>query len=73
VSKLLEVYAALTGREPLPLGRHVVAKFSLRTQKELTQAEAIFALEAVAALNNLKLELVGDSEVRLIPAGDVRN
>jgi hypothetical protein len=45
-----------------------MTRFSINTQKALDPAEAIFALEALATLNNLKLELVGDSEVTLIPA-----
>ena len=41
------------------------ARFSLRSQAELSQAEAIFAIEAVAELNNLRLELVGDDKVQI--------
>ncbi len=74
LTKLLETYATLLDREPLPVGRQVAAvKFSLRTQQELNQAEAIFALEAVAALNNLRLELVGEDQVQIGPAAAARN
>jgi hypothetical protein len=70
VAELLEAYAALLGREPLPLGPKVSpVKFFLRSPTELSQAEAIFALEAVAGLNNLKLELVGEDQVQIMPAG----
>ena len=67
---LLETYAALCGRkalEPVPASR-----VKLHNASELTHAEALYALEATAALNNLKLELVGDRDVRLVAAAEYR-
>ncbi len=73
LTPLLKLYADLVGRKALPIAKDVLgAKFSLRTPKELSQPEAIFALEAVASLNNLKLELVGQNQVQLIPAAAAR-
>ncbi len=71
--KLLALYAAVLGREPLPVEPQTPrARVSLRSPKELGQPEAIFALEAVAALHNLRLELVGADQVRIIPAAAAR-
>ncbi len=69
IIKLLDTYSELLGREALPLAKTTPeTKFSLRIPKQLTQAEAIFMLEAIAALNNLKLELVGENQVQIVPA-----
>ena len=74
VTKLVEAYGHLLGREPAPVDKYMSAvKFSFHTQKELSQAEAIFAVEAVAALNNLRLELVGDDQVQIVPAATPRS
>lgn len=64
----LETYAALIGRNPLPVDPVVPhAKFNLRTPAALEPAEAMFAFEALAWLNNLAFQLVGDTDVKLIP------
>ena len=64
----LEMYAALIGRKALPIEDTVPhAKFSLHTPAPLNPAEAAFALEAVAMLNNFALQRVGDNEVKLVP------
>lgn len=71
--QVLEAYASLLGRNPVPLDRTVPAvKISLRTQTQLDRAESIFALEAMAALNHLAFELVGADKVRMIPAAQAR-
>ena len=64
--QLLEMYAALLGREPLN-ATLPAAKHSVRTQTEVSQAEAIYVLETIATLNNLAFEFVGEDKVRLIP------
>ena len=73
IRQLVQRYAELTGREALPLqadlGR---AKFSIRAQQELTPAEAVFALEAVAALNNLRIKLVDGNKVQIVPSASRR-
>jgi hypothetical protein len=64
----LETYANLTGRKPLPIDATLPqAKVSLRTPAPLTPAEAVFALEGVAMLNNLAFQPVGDNEIKLVP------
>ena len=71
--QLLEMYADLLGREPVPLEPTVPrARVSLRTQTELTQSEAIFALETIAGLNHLAFELVEADKVRIIPTAQAR-
>jgi len=65
--QFLETYAALIKRKPLPIDETVPhARFSLHTLAPLNPAEAAFALEAVAMLNYLKFEPVGDNEVKLV-------
>ena len=67
IVQLVRLYAELSGREALPLSR-VAATFSIRNQQPLSPEEAMFALEAVAALNNLRLEKVGDDKVQIVPS-----
>jgi len=63
---LLNTYAELLGRKPLRIDKFVPGvKFSLRTPGKLDQPAAIFALEAMAAINNLRLETVGEDEVQI--------
>lgn len=73
LSQVLPVYAELLGRKPLPVDRTTpAAKLTIRTQTELTRAEAVFALDALAAVNNLKFVLVGDDQVKILPAALAR-
>jgi hypothetical protein len=59
--KLIETYAALTGRKALPMdGTLGQTKFSLRSVQPLSAAEAAYALESIAALNYLALQPVGE-------------
>ena len=67
IREMVQLYAELSGREALPLESNFPhIKFSIRTQQELSPAEAMFALEAVAALNRARLELVGDDKVQIV-------
>ena len=69
-TELLGIYAYLLGCKAVPLERNFpTAKFSLLGQGQLTQAEAIFALEAVASLNNLRLQVTGEDAVEIVPSG----
>ena len=68
IRQMVELYAELSGREALPLEHFPQIKFSLRNQQPLSGAETIFALEAVAALNNARLESVGDTKVQIVPS-----
>ena len=73
ISQVLDVYASLLARKPLPLERNTPAvKMTVRTQTSLTRAEAVSALDAIAALNRLQFVLVGDDEVKVIPAALAR-
>jgi hypothetical protein len=73
ISQVLPVYATLLGRKPVPPDRTVPAvKVSIRTQTELTRAEAVFALDALAAINRLKFALVEDDKVTVLPAALAR-
>jgi len=69
LSQVLPVYASLLGREPLPPdATFSAAKVSVKTQTALTRAEAIFALDALAAVNHFKFDLIGDNQVSVSPA-----
>jgi len=74
ISQVLAVYASLLARKPLPVDRTTPAvKMTIRTQTSLTRAEAISALDTVAALNRLQFVLVGDDEVKVLPAALTRH
>lgn len=63
-AQVLSVYASLQDREvkgPVPSVR-----MSLKSQTELSCPEALEGLEALAALNHLKFELVGDKYVMAV-------
>jgi len=69
IQQMVQVYAGLAGRKALPLAPdmpHIT--FSIRSQQPFSPAEAMFALEAVAALNNARLELVGENGVQIVPS-----
>jgi hypothetical protein len=73
ISQVLTVYASLVARKPLPVERTTPpVKMSVRTQTSLTRAEAVSALDTIAALNRLQFVLVGDDEVKVIPAALAR-
>jgi hypothetical protein len=64
--QVLQIYAELTGRDPV--SRDVPAcRFTLKSQTPLTSGEAIYALDAAAALNHVRF-VVSDKEVRLVTA-----
>jgi type II secretory pathway component GspD/PulD (secretin) len=68
--QILGLYSALVGRKAVPPAANVpVRNFDLRTQTELTRAEAVFALEAIAGVNGLEFKMVGQDGVTLGPAG----
>lgn len=68
---VLGIYANLTGRRvadtPIP-----AARFDLRSQTLLTVDEARFALDAVAALNQVRFVPVGDDQVTLTAVTPIR-
>ena len=48
------------------------AKVTITSQTSLMRAEAVFALDALAAINRLKFVLVGDDQVKILPAALAR-
>jgi hypothetical protein len=67
VSAVLQVYADLAGRQLVPLDRDFPnVKLTLRSQTPLTRSEALYALQAVAALNHVHLAFIGDQEVKAV-------
>ncbi|MFZ0828583.1 MAG: secretin N-terminal domain-containing protein, partial [Verrucomicrobiia bacterium] len=66
VNQVLDVYAKLVGRTMLRAGLPT-AQIVLRTETPLTKSEAIQALQAVLALNNISLVNVGDKFVKVLP------
>jgi hypothetical protein len=68
--QVLEVYAQLLGRDAV-LENVPACRFTLRSQTPLTHSEAVYALDAAAALNNVRF-VVTDKEVRLVPAAQSR-
>jgi hypothetical protein len=68
--QLLELYAQLLGRDAV-LENVPACRFTLRSQTSLTRPEAIYALDAAAALNNVRF-VVTDKQVKLIPAAKAR-
>lgn len=65
VSQVLEVYAKLVGRTLLHAGLPQ-AQITLKTETPLTKAEAIEALQAVLAMNNISVINVGDKFVKVL-------
>ena len=63
-SQMLAIYAELIGRQPVNTGVPSVS-ISLRSQIPLTRAEALYALDATAALNHLRFVGAGDQQVTL--------
>jgi general secretion pathway protein D len=67
VNQVLDLYADLVGRTILRAGLPQ-ASIVLHTQSLLTRSEAIQALQAVLALNNISLVNVGDKFAKALPS-----
>jgi hypothetical protein len=67
VDQVLDVYAQLVGRTILRAGLPQ-AQIVLKTETPLTKSEAIEALQAVLALNNIAVINVGDKFVKVLQA-----
>jgi general secretion pathway protein D len=65
VNQVLDLYAELVGRTLLRAGLPQ-ASIVLKTQTALTKTEAIEALQAVLALNNISVVNVGDKFVKVV-------
>lgn len=66
VKQVLEVYAGLVNRTLL-IGQMPNATITLKTQSPLTKSEAIEALQAVLALNNITVVNIGEKFVKVLP------
>jgi hypothetical protein len=67
--KLLKLYASLLGRDALPLESTLPPqKLTIRSQTPLTTPKAVYALDALAAVNGFQFVLVGDKQVKLVRA-----
>ena len=60
LSQVLEIYQELTGRTILKPASLPQVKISIRTQTELTRAEAIQALDSILSLNGITMVPQGD-------------
>lgn len=69
--QVLPVYAQLAGREATG-EEPPQARFTIRSQTALTPTEALFALDALAAINQVKFVFVGDNQVKLAPVALAR-
>ena len=65
VNQVLEIYAQLVGRTLLRAALPE-AKIVLKTQTPLTKTEAIQALQAVLAMNNISLVNIGEKFVKVV-------
>ena len=65
VNQVLEIYAQLVGRTLLRAALPD-AKIVLKTQTPLTKTEAIQALQAVLAMNNISLVNIGEKFVKVV-------
>ncbi len=66
--QFLEIYASVIRRKPLPIDATLPrTRFTLHSFAPLNPAEAAFALEAIATLNNLAFQPVGNNEIKLVP------
>jgi hypothetical protein len=64
LQNVLTLYATVIGRKPvLPKAPLPLCRFNLRMQTEMTHTECLFALEAIAALNGIKFQMIEDDGV----------
>jgi hypothetical protein len=64
---LLGFYAEMIGRQALPIPAEIPhMRISFQGRKPMAQPDCIFALESLAALNNVRFQFVGEKEVRVI-------
>jgi len=66
VASVLKVYAALTGQAVTTPAALPPAKITIRTQTPLTRREAIHALDAVLALNDIQVEIVDEKHAQAV-------
>jgi len=69
--QVLAVYAEIAGRK-VTGEEPPQARFTIRNQTALTRAEVLFALDALAAVNQVQFVFVGDNQVKLVPVALTR-
>jgi general secretion pathway protein D len=73
LSQVLEIYQDLTGRTILKPATLPAAKISIRTQTELTRAEAVQALDTILAMNGITMTLQGDKFIKALPEAQAQS
>lgn len=67
LGQVLQAYGDIAGRQVLPLEANVPAlRLTLKVQSGLARREAVYALEAVLALNHIELVPAGDRDVKAV-------
>ena len=73
LSQVLEIYQELTGRTVLKPASLPAAKISIRSQTQLTRAEAVQALDSILSMNGIAMVPQGDKFVKAVPEGTANN
>jgi len=73
LSQVLEIYQELTGRTVLKPASVPAAKISIRTQNELTRAEAIQALDTILGMNGITMIPQGEKFVKAVAEAQAGN
>jgi general secretion pathway protein D len=69
LSQVLEIYQELTGRTVLKPANLPQAKITIRSQTQLTRAEAIQALDSILSMNQITMVPQGEKFVKAVPQG----
>ncbi|MEO6034507.1 MAG: secretin N-terminal domain-containing protein [Verrucomicrobiota bacterium] len=71
LDQILDIYSQLVGRTLLRAPTLVsTLPITLKTQGDLTKTEAITAMEAIFAMNNITLIPIGDKFAKVVPAAE---
>ncbi|HXI51295.1 MAG TPA: secretin N-terminal domain-containing protein, partial [Candidatus Saccharimonadales bacterium] len=73
LSQVLEIYQELTGRTVLKPASVPQAKISIKTQTELTRAEAVQALDTILAMNGISMVPQGEKFVKAVAEAQAGN
>jgi general secretion pathway protein D len=66
INQVLEIYQELTGRTVLKPATVPAVKISIRTQTELTRAEAVQALDSILSLNGVSMIPQGEKFIKAL-------
>ena len=70
LGQVLEIYQELTGRTVLKPSSLPASKITIRTQTELTRAEAIQALDSILSMNGITMTPQGSKFVKAVAAAE---